>query len=177
MAAKKTTKQAAAGSTLQLQPDPLPKQGAPSPPVGFSAPAKYQRRPGALPTTQQVRDAADVASELTTSKSYAADFGSRVPAAGAIASALTLAKGWSNQLAAAEAWLPYVREQYESAWRAALGLTKQLQPEFELAVKHDASVSTRYPQTQDFLQVRSVAATRGAQTRAQKKKAAAKKGA
>jgi hypothetical protein len=147
MAAKKTVKQAPAGSNVPLQADPLPKQGAPSPPVGFAAPAKYQRRPGALPTTQQVRDAGDVAGELKSSSKYNADFGNRVPPAATIAAALTLAQGWSNQLQAAETWLPYVRAQYESAWRAALGLTKELQPEFQLAVKHDASVATRYPQT------------------------------
>jgi len=175
MATTKTTKKAAAGSTLPLQADAVPSKGAPSPPVGFSVPPKNQRRPGALPNTQQVRDAADVAREITTSASYAADFGSRVPPAAAIASALTLAKGWSDELAAAELWQAYARIQYEAAWRSALGQMKLFAPEFKLAAQHDPAVATRYPQTKDFLGVRSALAQRGAQTRAQKKKAAAKK--
>jgi hypothetical protein len=173
MAAKK--QKAAAGSTTPLQADPLPKQGAPQPPLGFAPAPKGQRRPGALPTTQQVRDAADVARELTTSSSYGSDFGARVPSAKTIGTALTLAKGWSDQLAAVLAWESYVRSQYDAAWRAALGFMKQLSPEFKLAAQHDPAVSTTYPQTKDFLGVRQAAATRGAQTRAQKKKAAAKK--
>ena len=169
---KKKNPTPAAGATLPLAPDPVPAVGAPSPPVGFVVPPKHQRHAGRLPTAQQVRDAPDVARELTTSASYTSDFGTRVPAAAVVAAALLLAKGWSDQLAAAQLWAEYVRVQYDSAWRAALALTHQLQPEFALADRHDPAVATRYPQTKDFFAVRAQAAARGAVTRAKKKKAA-----
>jgi hypothetical protein len=174
MATKKTSKTTVAGSTLPTQADPVPAKGAPSPPIGFALAPKGQRRPGLMPTAQQVRDASDAASELTSSSKYTADFGNRVPSATIVAGALNLAKGWSDQLAAAETWLAYVKVQYESSWRGALQQTSALKPEFQLAVKHDASVSTRYPQMQDFLAVRAAAAARATVTKANKKKAAKK---
>ncbi len=171
MAAKKKT--LAAGSTLPLQADPLPKQGAPQPPVGFTPPPKGQRRPGRLPTAQQVRDAGDVAGELTGSSTYGTDFSKRVPSAQVLSAALLLAQGWSAQVALAEEWLGYVRVECDAAWRGALQGMDDFAPEFKLAAKHDPAVAKRYPQTQDFLGVRAQAAQKGAKTRAKnaKKKA------
>lgn len=171
MAAKRTPAKTVA--PVVLPPDPLPKQSAPAVPVGFEPPPKHQKRVGLPPTEQQVRDAPDVARELSTSTSYANDFGNRIPGAKTIADALTLAKGWSDQVGAAEAWLTYVKAQEHAAWREAFALTKKLKPEFELAAKHDPAVAKTYPQTEDFLGVRVAAAKRGVKTRAEKKKNAA----
>lgn len=148
-----------------------PATGAPRPPKGFKAPSG---RSGVHPTVQQERDALDVAREVSTSKKYAADFTKRAPPAADLAAELTVAKAWSDELDAAEAWLAYVRAQRDVAWGQALATAKKLKLELDVAVAHDPSVATRYPQTKAFLDVWKVAAVRGAATRASKKKASPK---
>ena len=126
---------------------------------------------GAPVTKQQERDAPDVAREISSSATYEQDFTARAPAAGPMATQLKVARAWSDEEAAAEAWLAYVRVQRDLAWKGTLASTLALKPEFDLAVKHDPAIGERYPQTQAFLGVWKVAAKRAVATRAKKKKA------
>jgi hypothetical protein len=169
MKAKTAKKQMKASNANGI--DQPPAIGAPHPPTGFSRP-KGSR--GSPPTTQQVRDALDVAREIKVA-TYASDFGKRAPAQDAFASELGLAKAWSDEVGAADAWQLYVHTQRDLAWKAALASAKALKAEFTLADKHDPAIAKRYPQTKAFLGVRSVAAKRAAVTRAGNKKKAASK--
>jgi hypothetical protein len=136
-----------------------PTATAPRPPKGFAPPKS--RPAGVKVNVQQERDADDVAREITTSKTYVADFTARAPAAAELAAQLSAAKAWSDELAAAEAWLDYVRVQRDLAWSAALGEAKKLKIEFDVAAAHDPTVRERYPQTSAFLNVWKVVAARG----------------
>jgi hypothetical protein len=142
----------------------VPDRGAPSPPKGFKMPAATKKKGGDQPTAQQVRDAGDVARELSA-KTYLEDFGTRAPDAPSLCNALEFAKEWSDELAAAESWREYVRVQANAAWSVAMPLIKALEAEFPLAAKHDPSILKRYPQTNDFINVRKVAGQKAAVTR------------
>jgi hypothetical protein len=149
--------------------DSPPSSGAPLPPAGFQPPTS-QGRGGRrnTATAQQVRDAIDVARELDH-VDYAKDFGPHAPPQKTFTDALRLAKAWSNELAAAERWLVYVKAQYEGAWTGTLVLAKKLEPEFRHAARNDPTIAERYPQTLDFLDVRRAAAAKAATTRARNK--------
>jgi hypothetical protein len=173
MAAKNTTsssvRQMVVSDGAPIKVVLAPTAQAPSAPVGWAPGGRPKRNA----TEQQVRDASDVARELTETKRYVADFTNRAPSAADLAARLLVAQAWSNEAAAAEAWRLYANDQRDRAWDLAFVLVKKFQKEFVAADEHDLSVAERYPQTKAFLGVRSKAAQKGAATRAKKKKAKA----
>lgn len=127
-------------------------------------------RPGHVPTEQQVRDAPDVAREIAASKTYGADFGKHAPEVSSFAAALLLAKAWSDEAAAADAWSTYAGDRRDRAWEQALTSVGNLQEPFGTADSHDPTIAKKYPQTKVFLDVRAKAARKAAATRASNKK-------
>lgn len=121
------------------------------------------------PTEQQVRDAADVADEIKRSKTYEGDFSKKSPDAREMASALLEAKGYSDELQRARAWVEILEYKEGVSWQKALEITRIFQEFFDPADKHDPTVAERYPQCKAFLGVRTAVAMRAAETRRRNK--------
>lgn len=171
MATKKKSP-AAPGPTLVAPP---PSPGAPSTPKGFVPLTKAQATRLTKLTETQLAEADGVASELTASKTYAADFGDDAPAAADVAAAIVRASAWSTESDAADAYAAYAKAQKQLAESTASGLVKALKGEFDHAVGNHPEIAKRYKLTTTFLGTRTAAATRGAATKAKNKAKAQKK--
>jgi hypothetical protein len=160
--------------SMVMQVLETPTASAPDTPEHFTPISLGAARRLLKSTSTQVTEAPQMAREISASRTYATDFGSRAPAATALANKLKLASAWSTEAARAERWAHYAQSQALLAWDAALQDTRTLKEEFDLAVKHDAALPERYPSTTAFLKARREAAARGVRTRKAKKKSAGK---
>jgi hypothetical protein len=61
--------------------------------------------------------------------------------------------------------------QKQFAWDAVMQQAQSLQPEFDYAVQHDATIETRYPEMTRFLRGKQAIAQRANQTKSAKAKA------
>jgi hypothetical protein len=171
MASKKKTP-AAAGPTLVAPP---PSPGAPSTPKGFVALKKKEASSLKKLTEAQLAEADAVASELTASTTYEADFGGDAPAAATVAAALQRASAWSTESDAADAYATYAKAQKQEAENTASGVIKSLKNEFDHAVGNHPEIAKRYKLTTSFLGARKAAADRASETKAKNKSKTQKK--
>lgn len=141
-----------------------PAMGAPRVPRGY-VPATSNGKKGMRPARSQVIDAPGVAAEVKASATFAADFTAHAQPT-ALAQTLERAHAWRTELAAAEAWHKYVREQAAEVWRVLLADLEALKLAFAFARKKDPTMIARYPQLARMLGVRHEAGVRGARTRA-----------
>ena len=125
------------------------------------------------PTEEQVNAALGMAAEVSHDKAYREDFGKRAPDPARLSSALARARGLSDEVARAEAWLTYLKGESAAAWQQALEQTNKLQEHFDIADRADPEVAHRYPGTRAFYAARIRSAERAATTR--KRNRAAKK--
>jgi hypothetical protein len=149
-----------------------PFANAPHTPDGFEAPEEIPRGPN--PTLQQLRDAGDVAAELSN-PSYVAHFSKEVaPDQGSFTTELLTAKAWSEEVTRAEAWVVYAKVQRQAAWRNVFDTIRAFRPIFDAVINVKAAIAAKYPQTKAFFGVWQVAAEKAAETRKENKKAAKK---
>jgi hypothetical protein len=172
--AAKAASAALAGIPVQAVPPP-PPQGAPLPPTPQGKLPATEVRRLHHPMGVQISLAAQAAQEIRNSTTWAQDFGPHAPDQNALADALDSAHAWSDEAAAARAWDLYVHTTEELAWHYALVMKADLEPEFDTASRHDASIKQRYSATNALIHARQVAALAGAATKkANQKKAAPK---
>jgi hypothetical protein len=150
--------------------DPLPTADPPSPPKGF-VPSKLGR--GNRPQHAQIELAPRAATELRTSTTYAAQFGSAAPDPNSVADALTLARSWSDKLKGAGDWHDYVRHQEHLAWKHAMALSAPLRAPFEYRQERDTTLSKNWPSLEAFFGAAKERALKGLATKKKNKEAAA----
>lgn len=156
--------------------DPVPAEGAPSPPAGY-VPTKAGR--GFRPQRAQVAIAPKAAGEIRSSTRYTEQFGTAAPDPVSVADALTNASAWSAKLQNAAAWYQYVKQQEGLAWKHALTLTDPLRVPFEFHLSRDATVGQELPSVAKFFAAAKDTAKKGVATKKRKaaEKAAASKAA
>ncbi len=141
MATTKPKKKPAGAPIVPLAaPDAVPRRRAPSVPTGFKAPAPANKRSLRKATPVQENDAAQAADEVSSSKTWAADFGPHAPAAKALAAALSLAAGWSAENVRAKAWAGYTQTEKDIAWGILLAMTASFKSTFQDALTHDPTI-------------------------------------
>jgi hypothetical protein len=151
--------------------DTVPAETSPAPPTTYVARELGRGPIGYRPQRAQRQVVFKAAQELSTSTTYAAQFGSGAPAKGELSTALTAASSWSTKAQEAEAWSAYVRQQEATAWMHAGGLLEALKVPFEFAESRDVTVKSQYPSTSQFFAFRKASAVRAATTRRTKKAA------
>jgi hypothetical protein len=153
-----------------LTADPLPKHEAPKAPDGFvPGPLGALLRNG-RPAPVQVALAPKMAGEIRSSVSWIALLGASAPSHTAVADALSVAAGWSHQLALAQAWFEYVRRQEAVAWKHATGVLDSVRQPFRLVSDHDPKVAAAFPATTQYFGFARAKAQRAANARKNKKK-------
>jgi hypothetical protein len=163
---------AAAAPPITPPGDLPPAVGAPQPPAGWVAAPGTKRSPkGLRPRGAQISNAVAAAKEITESATYAADFGSRAPAAGQVAFVVTNAAKWRAVWHTAKAFLTYASEQRATWENDALAQMDALKPAFNYAASRDGTVTEKYSATAKYLAENSQIAERGAAQRKEKAKA------
>ena len=166
---------AAAAPPITPPGDLPPAVGAPAPPAGWVAVQKKKRSAhGLRPKGVQTTSAQSVAKELTGSATYAADFGSRAPAAAQVAFVMTNAAKWRDTWQAAKKFFVYASEQRATWENDALAQMDALKPAFDYAASRDGTVTEKYAATAKYLGETNAIAARAVTVR--KAKAKAKKG-
>jgi hypothetical protein len=148
-----------------------PVPGAPHAPTDFQPTEAEEIRKFLKVSEGQVRIADGLVSEISGSKTYAADFGDRAPDPSRLAEIIRLALLWETESRATERWLAYAKEQRIRAWDAAMQQIHELQIEFDHRTSRDADLVDRYPKTGEFLGKRKEYAVQAAETRKANKKA------
>ncbi len=163
-------------------PGDLPPAGsAPAPREGWEpGPKKKRGRHGPRPVAVQNANASAVARELTESRTYAEDFGSRAPAAAQVAYVVTNAAKWRELWTGLKRYFAYVSEQ-RALWEdSALAQMNALKVPFDYAASRDAKLAEKYAATSKYLGAGTAIAQRAllsrkanARTKAGKAKAGA----
>ena len=124
--------------------NPPPEQNIQSPPAGFVAPDPRDFL-GYHPSSREIAAASTVVANLGSADSWVATFGSTVPSAATLATALSLGLEWGQMRSATEAWEVYVKAEYSMAWKSALLMLDQLKPVFFGAIAKDPALAQQYP--------------------------------
>jgi hypothetical protein len=166
---------AAAAPPITPPGDLPPAVGAPPPPAGWvPAPGKKRGPKGLRPKGAQISNAVAAAKEITESATYAADFGSRAPAAGQVAFVVTNAAKWRAVWQTAKAFCTYASEQRATWENDALAQMDALKPAFNYAASRDGTVEEKYSATAKYLGENSQIAERAVTVRKENAKAKAK---
>ncbi len=123
---------------------PPPDVDIPSPPVGFMAPS-WRDFLGYRPSSREIAAASTVVANLGSADNWVATFGSAVPSAASLATALSLGLEWGEMRSATAAWDVYAKAEYSMAWKSALLLLDQLKPVFFGAIAKDPALASQYP--------------------------------
>jgi hypothetical protein len=162
---------AAAPPPITPPGDLPPTAGIPAPREGWEpSPAKKRGTHGLRPKGVQASTAQAVATEITQSATYTADFGTRAPAAGQVAFVITNAAKWRDTWQAARKFFVYAAEQRAVWENQALAQMDALKPAFEYAASRDGTVAEKYAATAKYLGATNAIAARGATTRKAKAK-------
>jgi len=156
---------AIAAPSLPNVVNPPPDEDIPSPPAGFVAPSPHDFL-GHRPTSREIAAATTVIGNLASDSDYVATFGTTVPSAAAIASALQLGIEWLGMRDSTEAWDAYVKAQYGMAWKNALMLLDQLKPVFLGAIERNATLASKYQGLTEMFDAAKVVATRSKNAKA-----------
>jgi len=111
---------------------------------------------------------------MQESTTWVDDFGSKAPDPKALAANLLTASQWRDAWVLANNWLAYCADQRRVWEDAAFTEVGELKPLFDYASARDATIAKRYPSTKLIVVARSASAQRGATTRKNNKKKAAK---
>ena len=156
--------------------DMPPTVGVPATPKDWKArPAKGRGGTrGAKLTKDQVTSAAAAAGEITKSATYAADFGPHAPSQATLGFLMGNSTRWRAEWEHASQYLTYAAEQ-RAAWdQAILTQMDTLKQAFDFVASREPAVAEKYSATAKFLDARSAAAVRAANTRKEKLHAKAK---
>jgi hypothetical protein len=122
----------------------------------------------------QVANTAAAARELSSSTTFAEDFGARAPSQAVMDFLLSNAATWRSIWDGASQFVTYSSEQ-RTAWEAAAQAEMDsFRPAFELALSTEPALAKKYPATAKYLGAKSVIAKRAAGTRKAKLVAKAK---
>ena len=153
---------------------PLPPVSVPTPPVGW-VPVKLGRnRKVAPPLKAQVDQAASAAEELRASQAYAEFLGKKVPPGGEVANALDFSARWSREVAAAEAWLEFAKNQAALAWTFTLGQLDAVKAPLALESARDPKFANELVAFKSVVTARVAVAKRSGVNRIARERAAQK---
>ena len=152
--------------------NPPPEQDIPSPPAGFMAPDPRDFL-GYRPRSREIAAASTVVADLGSADDWVATFGSTVPSAATLATALSLGLEWGEMRSATAAWDVYAKAEYSMAWKSALLLLDQLKPVFLGAVAKDPALAQQYPGLMQMFDAPKAVAKQAVATRKKNAKAKA----
>ncbi len=164
------------GTEAQALPvgNPPPKVNAPAPPKSWTKSKRVRPKEGLKPTASQTDAVAGAAIEMRESTTWVDDFGSKAPDPTSTADILVTASQWRDAWVTASKWVAYCADQRRVWEDAAFTEVGELKPLFDYASVRDASIAKRYSSTKLIVGARSASAQRGATTRKNNKKKAAK---
>jgi hypothetical protein len=145
-------------------PLPPPDANIPAVPSGF-VPALGDEFRGVPPKTAHMAALPDVLEELDRFDDFAAVFGKTTPPHALTLQVVQAAFAWSGQRARMRAWDAYCRTQEGLAWRDLRAIMNRLGSAYDLAVRTDSTIASRYPGFARLLGASRDISRRGVETR------------